>query len=210
MIDILIIDDHKLFLDGLTKIFEEVSEVNVLETYTDPNFALAGLNKHQPTLILLDINMPQMSGFDFVLKARQQNTQLKFILLSMHDDAIRIQKALSLNIDGYLLKNTSPQELITAVKKVSTGEKYYNEELKNIALNLAQSSDPVSSVRLTKRESEVLKLILDELTTKQIAEELYISSNTVEVHRKNLFTKFDVKNLTGLVKKAITSQYQTN
>lgn len=201
MIQLYIVDDHNLILEGLSTLLAGRDDLNIIGTFSDPHFALGKLHKQDVDIILSDINMPQMSGFEFVRKARKTKADIKFILISMLDNIKSIDEAMQLNIEGYVLKNVGKEELIQAIHTVYSGGSYYAQTIKDRHFQ-AKLKPSTALPKLSERELQILELISKEHTTKDIAAEIGLSPNTVEVHRKNLFAKMGVKNVAGLIRKA--------
>ena len=197
-ITLLIVDDHKMFLDGLIAILSKEEDIEIIGTANNGISGLNILSKHIPDLIITDISMPEMNGIEFIKKAKEIYPQVKILAVSMFD---RIQ---SFNhIDGYLLKETGYDELLIAIKNiVLKNEKYFKKE------NPENETDfEFNKTILTKREKEIVVLIANELTTDEIAEKLFLSKHTVETHKKNIFLKLKVNNAAGLIKRAIYLGY---
>lgn len=196
--NIIIADDHQLILDGLlsvlTKQFPEAQCHGVLNK-TD---LFHSLKQKKFDLLIQDIKFGNDNAKDFLNELKTEFPHLKIVLLSTISDSVTI-KQLSNKVDGYVLKSESLIEIETAIKQLAKGEKYFS----TMAQKKMNQLIPDDSIILTKREREVLEVIMREKSIKQIAEELYISEKTVELHRSNLFIKLNVKNITGLVKKAI-------
>lgn len=196
--NIIIADDHQLILDGLlsvlTKQFPEAQCHGVLNK-TDLFYSL---KRKKFDILIQDIKFGNDNAKDFLNELKKEFPHLKIVLLSTISDSVTI-KQLSNKVDGYVLKSESLIEIETAIKQLAKGEKYFS----TMAQKKMNQLIPDDSIILTKREREVLEVIMREKSIKQIAEELYISEKTVELHRSNLFIKLNVKNITGLVKKAI-------
>lgn len=198
MMRILLADDHQLILDGLlsvlTKQFPQaecrgvLNKTDLFETLRNESF----------DILIQDIKFGNDNAKDFLADLKQEFPSLKIVLLSTISDSVTI-KQLSKKVDGYVLKSESLVEIKTAINRLSKGENYFSTLAQQKMDNLV----PDDSIILTKREREVLEVIMREKSIKQIAAELFISEKTVELHRSNLFIKLDVKNITGLVKKAI-------
>lgn len=204
-IKLCIVDDHKMFLEGIQSIFFDVDFIDVIATAKDGKEALKLLNNFSPDVIITDIDMPKLNGIEFSKLVKENFEDIKIIAVSSHAEAKVISRAIKAGVNGYILKNTGKLELIKAIKQVYQGENYYTEEVKkNLNDSLFNPKKAEKQiVKISSREKEVLKLISEEMNTQEIAEELFISPNTVEVHRKNLMRKIGTKNMVGLVKYAI-------
>lgn len=199
-IAITILDDHKLFRDGLAALLSKHEEFEIVACLESGEKLFEYLKENTPPeIILLDISMPKIDGFE-VLKTLQ-NIQTKAIAISMHDDGNYIAKCAKLGAYGYLLKNTDEDELLLAIKTVHQGKKYFNAA---ISQKLVESLSEKNTVeKLTKKETQIVKLLAEGLTTKEIAVKLYISTRTVDTHRANMLRKLNVKNTAELIKKTI-------
>ena len=205
-IKIVIVDDHKIFLDGLRTVLEGAEQLEVLgeaQNYEELNKLLTQV---KPDVLLLDINMPGKDGIEITKILKEKQPDVKILLLTMHNETGIIQKGLEAGIDGYVLKNTDRYELIAAIESIVEGESYYSEKVtKTIMEGLKPQGQGsyANSVKLTRREVDVMKLIAEEFTTTEIADKLTISQHTVESHRKNLLSKLNVRNTAGLVRYAV-------
>lgn len=204
-IPIAIIDDHEVVINGLKAMFAHSREVTIVYSTTSGSELLEYLKNDQPQVILLDIQMPEMSGIDICKQVHRLYTQVRMIAFSSFDDTHYIKQIIRSGASGYLLKNADQQTILAAIKKVVKGEEYIDESIKKILIQESISGQRRSmfDIPLTKREKEILKLIADGLSNQEIADKLFISLRTVETHRFNLTQKLDVKNAAGLVKEAI-------
>ena len=203
-------DDHVFVRDGIKSLMENEANLVVVAEATDGFEALSMVDVHQPDLLILDIRMPNMTGIEVVEKLRSQNNQVKIIMLSMHESEEYVLKSIKAGADGYLLKGSSKEEFLKAVHTVSEGGKYFSGDISSILIG--QLTNPVISSEkktllheesmITKREKEILTLLLSGKGNKEIAEALDISKRTAEVHRFNLMKKLKVKNLMELSNKA--------
>jgi DNA-binding NarL/FixJ family response regulator len=200
-INVLIADDHPMIIDGLRMSLSNVSEVKIVADASDGESVVEALRKYPIDVILLDINMPGLNGFDTLRKIKPIFPNVKILILSMYGMPEFIRSVIKGGASGYLLKNTGKDELIEAIQKAQKGEIYYSRDVRQILKN--EETSPTSSVHLTRREKEILRLIAMEKTTSEIADELFISTHTVDTHRKNLLSKLNVKNAAGLVKFAL-------
>ncbi len=198
-VKILIIDDHKVFSESLKTALE--TQDYVVRIANEATVALKYIDYEVFDVVITDIEMPNMNGVEFLKKVREKKIEkTKYIVLTSIAKNSIFKQLLRLDIDGFLTKNVSQLELITVIKKVLNGEKYYE---KGIYDSYLKANNAISQVDFTKRELDVLQLILEEKTTSEIAEELQISTFTVEGHRKNLLQKTNSKNVVGLIKYSI-------
>ncbi len=198
---ILLVDDHAIVSDGLQALLQVVEGLEVVNKLASGDFALAYLKQHGVDLLITDYSMPDMDGLTLVKKAKQIKPELKIIVLSMHDEVVMIREMLSAGVDGYVLKKYAQQELVNAIEMVSNGRQYWSAEV-NKALLSSLLPQELPGNQITERELEVLRLLAQELTSKQIADKLFISERTVETHRKNLMRKTGANNGIGLMRYA--------
>lgn len=205
MIKLLIADDHQVLIQGLVELLNGLTHIQVTHTASNGQEVLDILGKNSIDVILLDINMPIMNGLDACKKITQKYPQTKVLALTTLNKGSFIQQMLKNGASGYLLKNTSQDELITAIETVYRGETFLNDQTNKILLNSLMNQKPNEAFipTLTRREKEVLDLIAKEMTTTEMSKELHISLNTIETHRRNLIQKFNVRNSVGLVREAM-------
>ena len=203
-IRLIIADDHELFRNGLEELLKRHNDIEVVNCVSDGVELIEFIKGHQDIdIVLLDITMPNMDGFEALRQLKRLSSQIKPIVISMHDEGNYIAKCAKMGAYGYLLKNTDQEELLKAVRTVRKGKKYFNQNISEKMINF-MSEHPVSNAMLSKKEHEVLELISKGLTTKEIAVKLYVSSRTIESHRANILKKLNVKNTAELIKKAVT------
>ncbi len=201
MIKVAIVDDQVIILNGLQKILAEASHINVTALYNSGDDLLNGLEAELPDVLLLDIQMPGRSGIELAAIISKKFPSVKMIALTNVDVLTQMKQMLQKGCLGYLLKDVSPQILVSAIETVYTGEQFLNENLKKQLLSSLSGQDEKQVI--TRREKEILKLILEENTNQEIANKLFLSLRTVENHRNNLLQKLNVKNTAGLVKIAL-------
>ena len=193
------IEDHQVVAEGISSMLNELDYIENVTHVSDGGSGLKFLEENPETdIVLLDINLPDGNGIEFCSSIKQQFPKVGIIALSTYQQAGIINKMLENGADSYLLKNTSSEELIEAIEKVSSGKKYLTPEIKEI-LNNTSSTNSKTPV-LTKREKEVLALIAEGLTNQEIADKLFISQLTVISHRKSLLEKTESKNTAQLIK----------
>lgn len=208
-IKVLIVDDHQIMIDGLKKCINPLNDLEVCGELLSGTSVVDFLDNHPSDVILLDISMPEKSGLEVAKEIKKIFPDQKIIMLTMHDDLKNINEAIQLGVDGYILKNTGVEELEKAIKRVYNGQKYFSDEVSAKVINEINSeagkngSRRKTEIRLTRREKQIVDLILEEFTSSEIGEKLNISSATVETHRKNIMKKADVRNTAGLVKWAL-------
>lgn len=207
---ILIVDDHQLVIDGLKSMLANEKNYVIKGEALNGQQALEMItaNPEEFQLIVTDITMPLMSGIELCKIVKEQFPYIKVLVLSMHNSISIIKDALNAEADGYLLKNTGQDEFIKAIERVLGDGTYFSQDILPIILNLFQKEKKETLKNsLTQREKEVLELIVQEYTSKEIAEMLFISKQTVDTHRINIMQKTDCKTLVGLIKYAIQSGY---
>ena len=207
-IKIVLADDHKILLDGLRSLLEEVAEFEIVDTAQNGREALAILRKQPVDVLVLDLSMPEMDGMETTAQAKKLFPGLKILILTTNDEGSIITEILRQGATGYLLKNSSREQLVKGIRMAYEGKTVLNDEVTaKMVESIRQANTPSSSEsslpRITKREKEVLQLISEEYTAQEIADQLFVSLNTVITHRRNLFVKLDVKNSVGLVRKAL-------
>ncbi len=206
MIQVFIIDDHKMVIEGLTLLLDNCDSIQVTGYALSGKEGLEAIKANPVDVVLLDVNMPEMNGIETCKLLTKQNPDSKIIAISMHKEGSLIKMMLKNGAKGYVLKNAGQDEVIEAIKTVHAGKTYLDETVSEIILNSALGStrkkeNPFPT--LSRREKEVIALILDEHTTQEIADKLFISFGTVETHRRNMMVKLGVRNTAGLVKIAI-------
>lgn len=209
-IRLLLADDHQMLLDGIRALLRDVEDITVVGEASHGAEVIAFVEQQPVDVILMDINMPVMSGIETTAHIVKHFPSIRIIALTMHSERSFISRILKAGAAGYVLKNTGKQELLTAIHKVASGETYFSNEVASVMMeqympqsSLRRSGFEPSIHELTKREVEILKLIAQEMTNNEIAGRLFISMYTVETHRKNLIRKIGVKNTAGLVKFAL-------
>ena len=196
---ILIIEDHQVVAEGISTMLKEVDFIEKVSKVTAGNTGIDFLQQNPDTdIVLLDINLPDGSGIEFCSVIRQEFPEIGIIALSTFNQAGIINKMIENGADSYLLKNTTSEELIGVIEKVSSCIKYLSPKIKKILneVTVLKSKTPV----LTKREKEVLTWIAEGLTNQEIADKLFISQLTVVSHRKSLLEKTESKNTAQLIK----------
>jgi DNA-binding NarL/FixJ family response regulator len=202
---IILVDDHTMFLNGLESILKNMKGVALTATYTDPVLLLENLEKDAPDLVITDISMPGINGITLMKQLRSLNPSIQIMVLSMHNEAAMVKTVLKENPQGYLLKNTDQEELFLAITTIREGNRYYSPAVQAVLIDDIQGvAAPQASIIpvLSQREKDVLLLIVQECTTQEIADRLFLSANTVETYRQNLLRKLDAKNSAGIVAKA--------
>jgi DNA-binding NarL/FixJ family response regulator len=202
---IVLADDHAMFREGIRKIIERIEDVSISGEVNDGLELLELLKSSRPHLVLLDISMPNLRGLEAIREIKRTYPQVKVLVLTMHKKKEFIRQALRDGADGFLLKEDAGGELIRAVETIRQGRKYLSPLLAGVLASLALEKEKTEI--LTIREREVLKLLAEGKRTKEIAAVLYISPYTVRRHRANIMEKLNIKNMTDLLKYAISQNY---
>jgi len=207
-IRIAIADDHQMVLDGLQLIISQEDQMELCGLAHDGKEALELLEREQIDVLLLDINMPVMNGIDAMKVIGKKHPDISVLGLSMLDDTIVIKKLVKYGAKGFLLKNSGRDKIIEAICELHAGGKYFDRAIVTKLLESDNTKSVGTSLfpKLSRREKEILTLIMDELTTKEISEQLFISFGTVETHRRNIINKLGVRNTAGMVRVAIEYQ----
>ena len=204
---ILLVDDHQLVLDGLDNFISELSSVEVIGQANNGQDAITYADALSPDLILMDLDMPILSGIQATQDIKRNHPKIKIIIVSMHNEKGLIKKLISFGADGYLMKNSSKQEVLDAIESVLEGHKYFSEEVLTSLDNSKKSDDSSNELSLlTDREIEIVRLVADGLTNKEIGEKLFISNRTVDTHRTNLMKKLEITNVAGLIRFAFKNR----
>ncbi|MEM7550466.1 MAG: response regulator transcription factor [Bacteroidota bacterium] len=206
-IKILIADDHQMILEGLKSLLSLSPEIEIVAEANDGEKVLE-LVESLPELdqVILDINMPSVDGIEVTKKIKSTYPEIKILILSMYNRQEFIKNLIESGADGYILKNSDKAELLGAIHSLHKGEPYFGKEVTKTIMKSFQKEKPpaeMHEVPLTEREKDIVKLIAETMTTSEIAEKLFLSTHTVDTHRKNILSKLEVKNVAGLVRYAI-------
>ena len=214
IINVVLTDDHVLVRDGIKALLEDQSGIKVIAEASNGKEALEVVASNKPHVLIIDIRMPEMNGIEAVKIINETYTDVRTLVLSMHDSEEYVLKAIQAGADGYLLKGASKEEFLKALNTIAAGGKYFTGDVSAIIMNnfVSKNSSTESTIsdkevkiapfKLTKREKQILNLVLQLKNNKDIADELNISKRTAEVHRFNLMKKLEVKNLMELSNKA--------
>jgi len=207
---VMIADDHQIFIDGLCALLAEESKIEILGTAKNGKILLDMMAEDTPDVVLLDINMPEMDGIETTSILSKQFKDVKVIILSTYDDVRIVKRIIKAGADGFLVKNTSREDLLAAIEKVQSGKKFYSSHIQEKIISSLTGEKPEKSSQfnyqsseLTERETEIVGLIAKELSGPEIAKSLFLSLNTVNTHRKHILKKLNVKNTAGIVKYAL-------
>lgn len=206
MIRLIITDDHPIIRDGIKTILADAKGIKLIGCASDGAELMELLKSKEADVILMDINMPGVNGIDATKLVKEKYPNTKVLSFSQYDEKRFIKQMLKNGANGYLLKNSSANEMVNAIKIAHSGGMYMSPELPNVFGNKPKPRSNYLFPDLTKREIDVLQEICKEKNTHEIAETLFLSSNTVETHRANLLLKVGVKNTAGLVKWAVENE----
>ncbi len=206
--NILIVDDHQMFIDGLKSLLRKQDTFIVAAEALNGKEALAIIENIKIDIILCDISMPEMNGIELTKIVKEKFPEIKIIILSMHNDSSVISDIMMAEAEGYILKNTGKKELFDALTKVANSGTYYSDGVLSVMRQTIKvDKKVVEEIKLlSEREIEILKLIVEELSSEQIAEKLFISKRTIDTHRINILTKTNCKTIVGLIKFAIRNK----
>lgn len=203
-IRILLVDDHQIILDSLGLLFDLMDGISLVATVNDSRKVLDVLAEKEVDILITDMSMPYMNGIELSFQVKEKYPDLKILMLTVNDQGDRIQDAFKAGISGYVMKKAGRVELENAIRTIAAGQLHFSQEVMRTLLSTKEGDDQFEKIKhLTKRELEIIKLIVREYSSAEIAEELFISQGTVETHRHNIFKKLDVKNAIGLVKFAL-------
>lgn len=205
-IKILLADDHKIVRDGIKLMLEPQAGIDVVDEAENGKQVLSKIENQVIDLIIMDINMPEMDGIQATKTLKEKYPELKVLALTMSNDDLHIRQMIQAGASGYIMKSAGRNELKEAILAIMDGKHYFSDEAtQSIMLDLVKGKGKSSTpdpIHITDRELEILELIVKEFTNQEIAEKLYISSRTVDAHRRNLLQKTGARNTAGLVKYA--------
>ena len=210
---IVMADDHPIVRQGLRQTIEADPALKIVAEAGDGKTALALIAQHQPTVAVLDIDMPEQDGFSVARAVRRQKLPVEIVFLTIHREEELFQAALDLGAKGYVLKDSAVTDIVAAIKAVAAGQPYISPQLSAYLLKRSQDAAALSARKpglgeLTPTERRILKLIAEDKTSKEIAEILFISHRTVETHRTNISRKLDLHGNLALVKFALEHKAQ--
>jgi len=205
-IKVLIADDHHLMVDGIKSLLDDVEGLEIVGVANDGEETMVFVSRKPVDVILLDLQMPKMNGFQVAEQIKKKYPKIRILVLTMYDKPGFIRELLESGVDGYVLKNTGKEELVEGIKTVNNGEKFFSKEVSGIFYDSFRKEKDENTF-LTSREIEIIKLIAQELTSQEIADKLFLSHFTVDTHRRNIINKLGVKNTAGLIRYAYENGY---
>ncbi|MGM0546378.1 MAG: response regulator [Bacteroidota bacterium] len=208
-ISVLIADDHEIVRFGISTFLSSSDDIEIVGEASSGEECIALFKKTHPDICILDIDMPDKDGIETTEAIRKLNTGTKILILSMYINKEILRNALQADINGYLLKNTEKADILHGIRAIMKGQQVFSDPISNLMKKSFLNSKNDLSINdhsITDREQEILQLIVDGLTSKEIAEKLYISPRTVDTHRANLMEKLDLSNIAELVRYAIQNK----
>jgi two-component system, NarL family, nitrate/nitrite response regulator NarL len=199
-INIIIADDHKIFIDGLKLLLKDEPDMKILAVAGNGKELMDMLPSFNPDIVLLDINMPVINGLETGRMIRQSYPKIKFMMLSTYNDEHLIEKARKYGAKAYVLKTANKDELLKNIRCVFKGELCFPDRISMLKSEFDSRDQFLKQFDLTKREIEILRLIRQDFSNQQIADELYLSVYTVQTHRKNIMSKLNINTSTALMK----------
>ena len=208
MIPLILADDHQVVIDGLKALLSQEPDLRILGEALNGEALLSLVRTYEEDkpVVLLDINMPGLDGIEATRIIRQKHASVRILILSMYNKPAFIKGLVEAGVSGYILKNTGRDELLKAIRTVATGESYFSNEVTKTIMDSFKTG-ATTAVQLTRRELEILRLIAQAYSTAEIADKLFISTYTVDTHRKNLLSKLNMKNTAALVNYAIQNGF---
>ncbi|WP_462255246.1 response regulator [Ferruginibacter sp.] len=199
-IKVFIVDDHYMVIEGIHSLLQNEKNIEWMGHATNAASCIAFLQQQTPDVILMDINLPDKSGIDLCKEVKEKFPGIFILGLSTFNQQSFIEKMIGSGASGYVLKNATQEELIEGIETVIKGKQFLSFDA---ALALRKPDTNNNAPVITRREKEVLELIADGMTNNEIAQKLFISTTTVDTHRKNLLAKFEAKNIASLIKVAV-------
>lgn len=207
-------DDHMILIEGIIAMLNTDKDIEVVGYSLTGKQVIEWFKTNEADILVLDINMPELDGIEVLKKFNKKKVHQKIIMLSSYDDAKLVKELTTYGADGFISKTSAGEHILKAIKSVHRGEPYFSDDIKEGLFNLALGYDVAEGTRpdydiinsLTEREMEVLKLLVKEYSTQEMANKLFLSVNTVETYRKNLLKKLNVKNAVGLAMFAVKNK----
>jgi len=214
-IRVLLADDHRIFRDGIASMLKDVEDIETVAMASNGHETLELIARESPDVVILDLSMPEMNGFEVLKLLKETDKKPSVVILSMHTDGAWIAEAIALDAKGYICKeDTEKGELLEAIRMVATGNTYFgpavqrtmHEQSVAVLASNPANGEPGLEV-LSRRETEILRMVLEGMSNKEIADGSFVSIRTVETHKNNIMTKLNLKNTVELVKYAIRKRF---
>ena len=209
-IKVIVVDDHPVAREGVISLIKEADGIEVVGEALSGEEAIGLVENLKPDVLITDISMSGMSGIELSNFISAKYPSTKILVLSMYKDQEYIQKSFENGASGYLPKNSDEQELKDAIMLIHSGQKYITSEVSMILARSMITQKPQENYNLTAREQEILTMLVDGMSNKQIAADLFLSIRTIDTHRTNIMKKVNVKNIAELVKKALSMKLVSN
>lgn len=203
---LLLVDDHQLVVDGIREIFLKDDAFQIVGTANNGQEALRFLENIPVDLVITDIDMPQMGGLELTQHIRKSGINCRVIIITMHNEKSLVRKILAIGADGFLLKSASSDEMLMAAHAVLKGNRYISSEITEIVMQTSSDKHNLQEIEFSKRELEILQLITEGFTNKEIGEKVHISHRTVDKHRANMMQKIEARNVAELVRYAMKNE----
>lgn len=205
---IVLADDHQFLLDGIAAVIKDIPSATIVATAQDGSDLMQEVEKHQPHLVILDLNMPRFDGLQCLQKIKTSFVETKVLVLTNYNQPELVEEVRNQNADGFMVKNSSAMELVEAITKILAGEKYYPapRQLSNLSEDSPFFDDFLKKHQLTRREVTVIQMICQGMSSKEVANQLNLSELTINTHRRNILRKLDINNVAGLMNFAKQNQ----
>ncbi|MEL7144929.1 MAG: response regulator transcription factor [Bacteroidota bacterium] len=210
MIKIILADDHKIITEGIANLLKKEADIKIEAIFHDGLSLMDYLPHHPVDLILLDIDMPMLNGIECAEKILKRNPDQKIAMLTMHGEKALIIRLIEMGVKGYFIKTIEQDELILAIRKICAGNEYFPADVTKALLTQKETVNDVTINplvnELSARETEIIKLVAQGMSNKEIGESLFISHRTVDTHRTNLMKKLNIHNIAGLIRFAFQNK----
>lgn len=191
-----ICEDHQIVVDGLKSILAGIDKFSPITSFQTGEDLRKALDKSVPELLILDLNLPGISGIDLLAEIRKKHENLPVLILTMHSDPYLVKKVIDLGANGYLLKDFGEEDLINALEVALTGGFYQSPSVEK----LAEKNNELHTLHLTKREKEIIKFSANGMSSNEMADKLFLSPHTINTHRRNIYKKLGINNIKELIK----------
>ena len=213
MIRILLADDHTIITDGITDLFSNEEDLHIVKVCHNGQEVLDSILEVAPDIVLLDIDMPVMNGFECAEAILQSHPDIKIAMLTMHEEKALIKRFIEMGVKGYFLKTIGKVELTRAIRRIAQGEEYFPSSVTKALLSEKPATSNIEYSpliqTLSEREKEIIQWVAKGMSNKEIAKQLFISPRTVDTHRSNIMRKLDVHNVAGIIRFAFQNGLAT-